>query len=159
MAADGQSGAEIAAVLNLSEGTVRNYLSETLGKLGARNRVEAARIARMKGWTNGPNIPDELLEQRDLGKVVFFCGAGVSMPAGLPNFTELIRRVIRTLGTEEKAPSRTLFERREETPSLDRVFNLLQQEYSRGEIDSAVTSGIHARRRSLVSKGECLYTE
>jgi two-component system response regulator DesR len=34
----------------LSEGTVRNYLSEALGKLGASNRTEAARIARQKGW-------------------------------------------------------------------------------------------------------------
>jgi two-component system, NarL family, response regulator DesR len=46
----GQSGAEIAAALRLSEGTVRNYLSEAMGKLGAENRIEAARIARNKGW-------------------------------------------------------------------------------------------------------------
>jgi len=49
-AGDGASGAEIAARLNLSEGTVRNYLSEAISKLGAANRVEAARIARVKGW-------------------------------------------------------------------------------------------------------------
>ena len=50
MAADGQSGGEIAAALKLSEGTVRNYLSEAITKIGAKNRVEAARIARVKGW-------------------------------------------------------------------------------------------------------------
>jgi len=33
-----------------SDGTVRNYLSEAISKLGAGNRVEAARIARTKGW-------------------------------------------------------------------------------------------------------------
>jgi len=49
-AGDGASGAEIAARLNLSEGTVRNYLSEAISKLGASNRTEAARIARQKGW-------------------------------------------------------------------------------------------------------------
>ena len=49
-AAEGATSAEIAASLHLSEGTVRNYLSEAMGKLGANNRVEAARIARMKGW-------------------------------------------------------------------------------------------------------------
>ena len=49
-AADGATSAEIAASLHLSEGTVRNYLSEAISKLGAGNRVEAARIARMKGW-------------------------------------------------------------------------------------------------------------
>jgi two-component system response regulator DesR len=49
-AADGAASADIAASLNLSEGTVRNYLSEAISKLGAANRVEAARIARQKGW-------------------------------------------------------------------------------------------------------------
>ena len=50
LAADGHSGAEIAETLQLSEGTVRNYLSEAVGKLGGRNKVDAARIARTKGW-------------------------------------------------------------------------------------------------------------
>jgi len=50
LAADGQSGADIAGRLHLSEGTVRNYLSEAVGKLGGRNKVDAARIARAKGW-------------------------------------------------------------------------------------------------------------
>ncbi|MYN64056.1 MAG: response regulator transcription factor [Acidobacteria bacterium] len=50
LAGEGMSGAGIAAILHLSEGTVRNYLSEAISKLGARNRVEAARIARRNGW-------------------------------------------------------------------------------------------------------------
>ena len=50
LAAEGRSGPEIAAELHLSEGTVRNYLSEAISQLGARNRIEAARLARMKGW-------------------------------------------------------------------------------------------------------------
>ena len=49
-AGEGASGAEIAERLSLSEGTVRNYLSEAISKLGAANRTEAARIARQKGW-------------------------------------------------------------------------------------------------------------
>lgn len=49
-AARGTSIADIAAALFLSEGTVRNYLSEAIQKLDARNRVEAARIAEEKGW-------------------------------------------------------------------------------------------------------------
>ena len=47
---EGLSGAEIAARLSLSEGTVRNCVSEAIGKLGAANRVEAARLARQRGW-------------------------------------------------------------------------------------------------------------
>jgi two-component system, NarL family, response regulator DesR len=50
LAAEGSSSGEIAGALRLSEGTVRNYLSEAISKLGAGNRVEAARIARVKGW-------------------------------------------------------------------------------------------------------------
>jgi two-component system response regulator DesR len=50
MAADGATSGDIATELRLSEGTVRNYLSEAISKLGASNRVEAARIARVKGW-------------------------------------------------------------------------------------------------------------
>jgi two-component system response regulator DesR len=50
LAADGATSHDIATSLGLSEGTVRNYLSEAIGKLGAVNRVDASRIARSKGW-------------------------------------------------------------------------------------------------------------
>jgi two-component system response regulator DesR len=50
LADEGLASAEIARRLKLSEGTVRNYLSESIGKLGARNRADAARLARQKGW-------------------------------------------------------------------------------------------------------------
>jgi two-component system response regulator DesR len=47
---DGATVAAVAARLVLSEGTVRNYLSSAIGKTGARNRVEATKIARDRGW-------------------------------------------------------------------------------------------------------------
>ena len=50
LAGEGKSGAEIARLVCLSEGTVRNYLSESISKLGAANRVEAFRLARDAGW-------------------------------------------------------------------------------------------------------------
>jgi two-component system, NarL family, response regulator DesR len=50
LAGEGLSANDIAGRLNLSHGTVRNYLSEAIGKLGAGNRIEAYRIARQKGW-------------------------------------------------------------------------------------------------------------
>ena len=49
-AGEGKSSQEIADELHLSEGTVRNYLSEAISKLGAANRVDAARLARARGW-------------------------------------------------------------------------------------------------------------
>jgi two-component system response regulator DesR len=50
LAAHGRTTADIAAELALAPGTVRNYLSEAIDKLGASNRIDAARIARDKGW-------------------------------------------------------------------------------------------------------------
>ncbi len=50
LAGTGSSGAEIAKIMHLSEGTVRNYLSEAISKLNAKNRVEAFRLARDQGW-------------------------------------------------------------------------------------------------------------
>ena len=50
LASEGLRTAEIASSLFLSEGTVRNYLSEAISKLHATNRVDAARIAHQKGW-------------------------------------------------------------------------------------------------------------
>ncbi|QMU75183.1 response regulator transcription factor [Streptacidiphilus sp. PB12-B1b] len=49
-AADGSANHDIARALHLSEGTVRNYLSAAIQKTAARNRTEAVRIAREKGW-------------------------------------------------------------------------------------------------------------
>ena len=50
LAGEGLGAAEIAEKLHLSHGTVRNYLSEAIGKLGVGNRIEAYRLARQKGW-------------------------------------------------------------------------------------------------------------
>ena len=50
LAGEGATSADIAARLHLSQGTVRNYLSEAIGKLGASNRIEAWRTARARGW-------------------------------------------------------------------------------------------------------------
>ncbi|QEO13826.1 response regulator transcription factor [Agromyces intestinalis] len=48
--ADGATVLDIAAALSLSSSTVRNYLSSAIGKLGARNRIEALIAAREQGW-------------------------------------------------------------------------------------------------------------
>jgi two-component system, NarL family, response regulator DesR len=49
-AGDGETASRIASELALSDGTVRNYLSSAIAKVGGTNRIEAARIAREKGW-------------------------------------------------------------------------------------------------------------
>lgn len=51
----------------------------------------------MRFIKNGPDIPDELLFAHEEGRVVFFCGAGISMPAGLPDFAQLTNKVLEVL--------------------------------------------------------------
>ena len=47
---------------------------------------------------NGPDIPERLLQAHEDGKVVFFCGAGISYPAGLPDFEGLVRQLYDQMG-------------------------------------------------------------
>jgi hypothetical protein len=105
----------------------------------------------MRFHADGPSIPSELLDARDRGNVVFFCGAGVSRPAGLPSFSELAKRVMKMLGTAPTARSRALLERPGGAESLDRVFNLLQQEYRRDEVEAAVNRVLKTPPRANTS--------
>ena len=50
LAYEGKTTEQISKAIYLSAGTVRNYLSEASSKLGAANRIEAARIAKQNGW-------------------------------------------------------------------------------------------------------------
>ena len=64
---------------------------------------------------HGPDIPELLLQAHEDGRVVFFCGAGVSYPAGLPGFRELVDQLYTTLNTtktpiEEQAYSREQYD-------------------------------------------------
>ena len=90
----------------------------------------------------GPDFPDELLEERDAGNVVFFCGAGISRPAGLPDFFDLAARAVSRLGVPQGAASLTLLNRIRDDPAfpstLDQVFSLLQQEYGAAAVDAVV---------------------
>ena len=54
----------------------------------------------MQFITNGPDIPDELLQAHEEGKVVFFCGAGISYPAGLPGFGGLVENIYKSIGVK-----------------------------------------------------------
>ena len=50
LSGEGMTSKEISKQIYLAEGTVRNYLSEAISKLDAKNRIDAYRIARQKGW-------------------------------------------------------------------------------------------------------------
>ena len=117
----------------------------------------------MRFLPEGPNIPDELLEERDSGNVVFLCGAGVSYPAGMPDFLGLAKYVIKELGTPQDAPSREMLSMWEDEhiptgarPSLDQIFNLLQQEYQPAEIDDLIAKRLKTKPRTSLAAHETI---
>ncbi len=96
----------------------------------------------MRFTANGPSIPDELLEARDSGRVVFFCGAGVSLArANLPDFFGLAKEVLDFLGEPEDGVARKVLKKAIEIGdeidvsgliSADRVFGFRFRASKRG---------------------------
>ncbi len=54
----------------------------------------------MRFINNGPNIPEPLIQAQEDGKVVFFCGAGISMQAGIPGFEQLTEDLFSAMGMD-----------------------------------------------------------
>ena len=71
---------------------------------------------------NGPDIPDALLQAHEEGRVVFFCGAGISYPAGLKDFNWLINEIYRLCGTEPTRMEKTAYK----NVQFDTTLNLLE---------------------------------
>lgn len=102
----------------------------------------------MRFTDSGPSIPDALLNARDEGRVVFFCGAGISKAqAGLPDFFGLVERVVRELGALEDSDACKLLRRARQISeaekvtgliSADRVFGLLERDFEVRDIQAAV---------------------
>jgi len=98
----------------------------------------------------GPSIPDELLIARDEGRVVFFCGAGVSRArAGLPDFFGLAQAVVDNLGVVPESPARELISAARALPPIagmgipaDRVFTFVEREFQIGDIFKAVAGSL-----------------
>ncbi|BCH23564.1 hypothetical protein MesoLjLb_33490 [Mesorhizobium sp. L-8-3] len=67
-------------------------------------------FANMQFIKNGPDVPEPLLQAHEDGRVVFFCGAGISYPAGLPGFRGLVEKIYDELGEIPNAIERTALE-------------------------------------------------
>lgn len=85
---------------------------------------------------NGPEVPDRLLQEHEDGRVVFFCGAGISYPAGLPGFRELTERIYADLHIHPNAVQKAALQAKQ----FDRAIGLLEQ---------AVVGGRHIVRQHL----------
>ena len=102
----------------------------------------------MRFFENGPSIPDELLVARDEGRVVFFCGAGVSRArAGLSDFFDLADNVIQRLGISKDSPALSILDEAKKLStrtgvdgliSADRIFGLLEHDFYPRDIEIEV---------------------
>lgn len=114
----------------------------------------------MRFFRDGPDIDDELLEQRDEGKVVFICGSGVSQAGGLPSFVELTRHVIDSLHPPDGSEICRAFEPwrhgalvSAKTP-LDQIYDLLIDEYD--EVHSLMAEKLYADGNACAGKHDLL---
>ena len=73
----------------------------------------------MQFVTHGPDIPDALLQAHEEGRVVFFCGAGISYPAGLPGFNGLVEQIYQLNDTTLSDIEREAFDRGQYDATLD----------------------------------------
>lgn len=106
----------------------------------------------MRFLADGPSIPDELLVARDEGRVIFFCGAGVSRArAGLLDFSGLAEKVTDSLGVTADDPVRKLITEVRDLDlrigisgliSADRVFGLLERDFLVREIEASVANAL-----------------
>lgn len=100
----------------------------------------------------GPDIPDELLVALDEGRVVFFCGAGVSRAkANLPDFGGLAKDVLNALRVQEDSLAAKVLaeinrvEKQTGVPGLisaDRVFGLLERDFRESDIERQVAHAL-----------------
>lgn len=115
----------------------------------------------MRFFKDGPSIPDELLNARDEGRVVFFCGAGVSRArAGLLDFFGLANEVIALLRVHKDSPVHKVLHEAGEIEartgvggliSADRLFGLLEREFAVNEIWTAVAKALRPTKDVDVS--------
>lgn len=120
----------------------------------------------MRFLPDGPSIPDALLTARDEGRVVFFCGAGVSRAyAGLSDFFGLADEVISMLAVRDDSPAREVLAlaRSIEGPegvggliSADRIFGLLEREFDVVDIEAAVAKALRPKANVNLSAHKIL---
>ena len=73
----------------------------------------------MQFIAHGPDIPEALLQAQEEGRVAFFCGAGISYPAGLPDFKGLVDGIYRLAGTKPDEIEQQAYERELYDATLD----------------------------------------
>ena len=91
----------------------------------------------MQFVSNGPDVPERLLQAHEDGRVVFFCGAGVSYPAGLPSFAELTQEIYVDLHVKPDAVQEAAINAKQ----FDRAIGLLEEKCDRRSRQGAPDPG------------------
>lgn len=120
----------------------------------------------MRFLADGPSIPDDLLLARDQGRVIFFCGAGVSRAyAKLPDFFGLANKVIKRLVIDENDPSYKLMQEAGKIEgnvgipgviSADSIFGYLERDFTKRDIEEAVASALKPKANSNLTAHKIL---
>lgn len=108
----------------------------------------------MRFTVTGPNIPNELIDAQKRGELLFFCGAGVSVPAGLPSFEKLTRNVaekLYALDSDDNEISKLLFNK-----EFDRTFTALKRIYGDEIVDSILLNELKLPKGPLLDNHENL---
>lgn len=108
----------------------------------------------MRFTATGPNIPNELIEAQKNGELLFFCGAGVSVPAGLPTFYSLTKKVaeeLHALDDENNEVSQLL-----SNYQFDRTFAALKRIYGDEIVDSVLLNELKLTKTPLLTNHENL---
>lgn len=108
----------------------------------------------MRFTATGPNIPNELIDAQKRGELLFFCGAGVSVPAGLPSFEKLTKNVadkLHALDDKESEISNLLFNKQ-----FDRTFTALKRTYGDEIVDSILLNELKLPQNPLLDNHENL---
>lgn len=98
----------------------------------------------MRFYENGPSIPNKLLEDQKLGKVIFVCGAGVSKQVGLPDFNELTQYVLESILADDDSPAMRYFKSRNSCDEyaypvpFDTIYSELYKQYGETYINSII---------------------
>lgn len=120
----------------------------------------------MRFLADGPSIPDDLLLARDQGRVIFFCGAGVSRAyAELPDFFGLANKVIKRLVIDKNDPSYKLKQEAGKIEgnvgipgviSADSIFGYLERDFAKRDIEEAVASALKPKANCILTAHEIL---
>lgn len=108
----------------------------------------------MRFVDQGPDIPQELIEAQQNGQVLFFCGAGISIPAGLDGFYDLTKKIATKLHATDHDEVQSMLAE----GAYDRVFTWLRREYISENVDYQILNALKLPKNPYLDNHSNLLT-